>query len=340
MSTNKDYSNYVRLRQAQVTSAYNQQVSYDITNGIIKIPTGGGSANRSSSSATNAVVGSVFFRNPALATPPTPPTPPAPPPYVGTAQYRYFYGGDSWDWGCPLDIVGPITYWLVGGGGGGGGAYNYGGSGGGGGGEVVTGTCAVTPGMHYTIVVGDGGDGGQGSTAGAFTPSSTGTTFEYAGMPGGDTIFGADLSGGGMACALGGGGGGYSRSQQYPNTGGYYKGGTAAGVNIPSTGGNGGGGGGGGGAGGGSSGAGGNGGNNVPAPAGGAGTVLSFPGVNGGAPVTYGVGGPGSRSVAFGNGVAGTYDTGNGGGGAFSQSGNQATGGKGGRGFAVIEYYI
>ena len=328
-----DYSAYIRLRQAQTNAAYNQQFTTDVLNGVARIPTGG-VANKDASYEMD-----VFLGNTVVPDPTSVPSVQEPPPPIGTEQYEYFYGGDSWQWTCPLTILGPITYWLVGGGGGGGGAYDNGGSGGGGGGQVVTGTYAVTPGQYYSIIVGDGGDGGQGSTAGAFTPSSTGTRYEYAGMPGGDTIFGADLSGVEVPCALGGGGGGYSRSGAYPNAGGSKVGGFAALDNTPSTGGNGGGGGGSGGAGGGSSGPGANGVNGSSA-AGGAGTPLSFPGVNGGAPVTYGVGGPGSRSFVFANGVAGAFDTGNGGGGAFSQSSSQATGGKGGRGFAVIRYFI
>ena len=340
MNTNRDYSAYVRLRQARANSAYNQQAAYDVVYGIRKITTGGGSANRDSSFATSATVGSAFFVNPALATPPAPP-------YVPTAYYEYYTTPGLFSWQAPPDIVGPITYFMVGGGGGGGGAYNNSSGGGGGAGQISMGTYDVVPGQIYPLIVGEGGDGGIANSAGGITPVIPlyDSNYETSGLTGGESVFDYDKQDCTNPVACGGGPG--VRSRYYPNPGGSSIGGTVAGpggtaisLGIASTGGNGGGGGGSSGGGGGTDTNGANGAGSTRA-AGGAGSPYAFPGINNGNPVEYGVGGPGSYPTnPPSTGAAGAANTGNGGGGAGSPSSNQASGGKGGSGIVIIKYFM
>ena len=344
MSTNRDYSNYVRLRQAQANSAYNQQVAYDLIYGIRKITTGGGSTNTSSSSATSAAVGSVFFVNTALA---TPPAPPGPPPYVPTEYYEYYTTPGLFSWEAPPDIIGPITYFMVGGGGGGGGAYDNSSGGGGGGGQIATGTYDVVPGQIYLVLVGSGGNGGIGSSVGGISPINPPyeSNYETSGIGGNSSAFDHDKQDSTNPLAVGGGPG--VRSRYYPNPGGSSIGGTVAGPagtvaspGIQSTGGNGGGDGGSSGGGGGSDTNGANGAGPTRA-AGGAGSPYRFPDINNGNPVEYGLGGLGSYPTPTSTtGLEGAANTGNGGGGGGCPSSSQGFGGKGGSGIVIIKYYM
>ena len=73
----------------------------------------------------------------------------------------------TYTWTAPSYVT-SVEYLIVGGGGGGGAAYDTGSAGGGGGGLVLTGTISVTPGTSYSIIVGDGGNGGDATTDGTY----------------------------------------------------------------------------------------------------------------------------------------------------------------------------
>ena len=320
MNTNRDSSLNTLLKRARTVSAYQAGFKAAVNAGTAISPRG--VSNLDASMLVDAAFVSLVQ---------VPPTMPSVQSYVPVLMVAYFTGTSTWT--APSTCVSPITYWMIGGGGGGGGAYDSAGAGGGGGGQIVTGTYAITQGQTYSVVVGLGGYGGQGSHAGGLTPiQGSDTINETSGAAGGASSF--DASNGGPQ-ALGGGNG--NRSRLYTNTG------AAATPTSASSGGNGGGAGGSGGGGGGSSGAGAGGthGSNQPGGAGGAGTSATFAGINSGAPVVYGVGGNGATDPSLSpvTGATAAANTGNGGGGGGSPGGNQASGGAGGSGLVVISFY-
>ena len=221
-------------------------------------------------------------------------------------------------WTAPLGIT-SIQYLVVGGGGGSGGGFDTGGGGGGGGGMVLYGTLSVIPGNTYTVVVGDGGDGGI---------SIRSPVSETNGTAGSNSSFDSTV-------ALGGGGGYASRSG---NPSGNSAGGAAVSnrFNTSSEGGNGGGnagdGNGAGGGGGGSLGFGSNGVSNTGGN-GGNGVLYSISGTS----VSYGNGGRGANGNSNNAATPGASNTGNGasGGGAISFA--DENGAKGGSGIVIIK---
>jgi hypothetical protein len=218
-------------------------------------------------------------------------------------------------WTAPA-FVRSVEYLIVGGGGGSGGGFDTGGGGGGGGGMVLTGTFSVTPGITYTVTVGDGGASGV---------SIRDPVSEINGLSGDDSIFG-------NITALGGGGGYASRyTSGVSSSGGISVSGLTA-----STGGSGGGSAGdaNGAGGGGSSGNGANGVANVGGN-GGAGTASSISG----SATTYGTGGGGANGNSTNAPVAGVVNTGDGARGGGGASGQQQNGAKGGSGIVIIQYY-
>lgn len=250
-----------------------------------------------------------------------------------TTYYVTFTTTGSTTWTAPATIQSPITYWIVGGGGGGAGAYDQRGNGGGGGGFAITGTYAVVAGETYTIVVGEGGAGGEGQGTQSGGPGF-GTHTD--GEDGTESSF--DASNGGPVAA--GGGKGLIGAP-------FRQGGTL--VSGVTTGGGGGGGGGSGGGGGGAGGNGTNGASGAGAAGGTGGTGVSFtiPGYNGGNPQEYGAGGNGGRNPpsSFAVGASGSANTGNGGAGGSAASfqppyagGLRKMGGDGGSGLVVIQY--
>ena len=226
----------------------------------------------------------------------------------------------SYTWRTP-PYVKSVEYLIVGGGGGGGGAYDTGSAGGGGAGVVLGGSFDVMPKTNYTITVGDGGNGGIGSTL--VEP------YESSGVTGESSSFGS-------ITAFGGGGGYLSRvGSEFQGLGGSAvdglvapTGGYGAGNNL--NGDNGGGGGGNTSAGGSA--------DLTPqvSKIGGAGLVNSISGTES----TYGLGGEGGTVFDSANGTDGAPNTGNGGGGATAVSSDAMTGGKGGSGIVILKYYI
>lgn len=227
-------------------------------------------------------------------------------------------------WTAPAKTY-SVEYLVVGGGGGSGGGYNGAGGGGGGGGQVITGRLDVFPGYGYTIVVGDGGDGGVSIRE---QPPDIPLASETNGTNGQDSVF-ASIR------AFGGGGGFASRRYVVINgTNVSGLGGIPPSSTTGSRGGSGGAGGGGGGGGGG---------------AGGSGTSKSgaTPGVGGvgissdlsGTITTYGAGGNGAAGSTLTTAVAGDANTGNGAKAGGTGSSNQTNGAKGGSGIVILRYY-
>ena len=222
----------------------------------------------------------------------------------------------STTWTAPPGVT-SVEYLVVGGGGGSGGGFDNSGGGGGGGGIVHTGTLNnVVPGREYTVVVGDGGDGGISLRG---PPSS-----ETNGSKGGDSVFASIES-------LGGGGGYGSR--QYSGTGSSVSF-DVSGNLIASTGGSGGGGGKGGNGGGGNTS---NGNNNEGSRTGGIGGLGISSSISGSA-VIYGVGGRGADAGIFNAAVSGAPNTGNGARGGGTSSSAQTNGAKGGSGIVILKY--
>ncbi len=221
-------------------------------------------------------------------------------------------------WTAPA-FVRSVEYLIVGGGGGSGGGFDTGGGGGGGGGMVLTGTFSVTPGITYTVTVGDGGASGV---------SIRDPVSETNGLSGDDSIFG-------NITALGGGGGYASRyTSGVSSSGGISVSGLTA-----STGGSGGG------SAGDGNGAGGGGGGNTTNGSAGVANV----GGNGGSGITslitgtsqtYGAGGRGANGNTDNNAVAGAANTGNGARGGGCTSSSQTNGAKGGSGLVILKYYV
>jgi autotransporter-associated beta strand protein len=199
---------------------------------------------------------------------------------------------------------GNVEYLVVAGGGGGGGANQYAVAGGGGGaGGVLTGSMAITAGVHNVVV----GDGGAGQT-----PVST--SIGLRGLAGSNSVL-IDLT----AIGGGGGAGAGGSSGQAPTTGGSGGGGSRNGVGITGVAG--------------TSGQGSSGGNgnetdgNMRAAGGGGGKSASGGNAS---PATGGNGGNGVSSSISGASVV--YGGGGGGGGSDANVAAAATGGSGGNG--------
>ena len=242
---------------------------------------------------------------------------------------------DNGTWTCPAGVTNVQALVVAGGGGGG----PPGGGGGGAGGLVYASSVPVTPGITYSVIVGQGGDGGVYNThAGA-----TGGNSSFAGI----VAFGGGAGGGnGFGPNSGGSGGGQSGNFTTVSSTGTYGQGNAGGTgtNSPTYQTNGGGGG--------ASGVGGNGNGSTVCGAGGAGLTYSISGTS----TTYAGGGGGSGGSggavagaaggSGGGGLGGTgstnnptpglINTGSGGGGY----GNGSTpGAHGGSGIVIIRYY-
>lgn len=215
-----------------------------------------------------------------------------------------------------------INYLVVAGGGAGG--YYYGAGGGAGG--LLTASTSLSSGTAYTITVGAGGVGVNG-TGGSGNNSVISTVVTAIGGGGGGQGSGVGsalgTSGGSGGGTYGGGAGGTATSGQ-GNAGG--NGASAAS-----------GGGGGAGAVGGNgvtSGAGGNGGVGLSNSI--SGSAVFYAGGGGGSATTYGSGGNGGGGAGGGTGVAGSANTGGGGGGTGSAG--TAIGANGGSGVVIISY--
>jgi hypothetical protein len=233
-----------------------------------------------------------------------------------TLTYSTFTNVGITSWTAPQNVR-SVEYLLVGGGGGSGATHDGGSAGGGGGGMVLTGSLSVNPNEVYTIIVGDGGDGGIGLPSPQIreTDGNNGENSQFASI-----------------IALGGGGGYRSR---FNGTG---VGGTIVTLsNIASTGGyggtfNNGGGGGGGNLSNGSSGT-----TGLPRTGGSGGSGLSSD-ISGTSKV-YGAGGAGGNGQTNENAIAGQINTGNGAKGPGTTFGNQKNGAKGGSGIVILKYY-
>lgn len=230
--------------------------------------------------------------------------------------YATFTNVGTTSWTAPQNVR-SVEYLVVGGGGGSGATHDGGSAGGGGGGMVITGTLSVNPNEVYTIIVGDGGNGGIG------LPSPQ--TRETDGSNGENSQFASII-------ALGGGGGYRSRFN-----------GTGVGGNIvtiptvASTGGYGGtynygGGGGGGNL---SNGSNGISGVNKIGGAGGSGLSSDISGTL----TVYGAGGQGGKGQTNEDAIAGEINTGNGAKGPGTNYGSQRSGAKGGSGIVILKYY-
>lgn len=234
----------------------------------------------------------------------------------------------SIEWDAPTSLR-TIRILLVGGGGGGGGSYDTAGAGGGGAGQVLeVSSRRINPGAKYSISVGNGGAAG-------FHIAQTNST-DAIGKSGLLTSFSFNESA--LLIAYPGGGGGSSRANA-PGTS-SRTGGLAATLSSGGVGGGPGGGGNSGGGGGGSAGAGQTGNTTDPArdsaTLGGIGTSSDVTG----SAVTYGTGGTGgfqNNSTSI-DGVSGSANTGNGGGGASVGGSTWRNGGAGGSGVVIIRY--
>jgi hypothetical protein len=226
-------------------------------------------------------------------------------------QLETFTVVQTTDWTAPAGVT-SVDYLVVGGGGGGGNGYDRGGGGGGAAGMMLTGTLAVTPGVTYTVIVGDGGSGGADERV------------NNAGTDGEDSVF-ATIT------ALGGIGGQGSRT--FTPTARFTGGAAQIGSTTSAQPGGGGGGAGSGGGGGGAAGAGGNG-SGTTGGVGGAGLAFDITGSS----VTYAVGGAGGGYDTDIDGADGTNNRGNGGVGGGSASASSAKGGNGGTGIVVLKY--
>jgi hypothetical protein len=105
-----------------------------------------------------------------------------------------FSSPGTYQWTAPPNVNQVKVYaWGAGGGGGGAdsGGANAGGNGGGSG-ALVYGTVSVVPGQQYTITVGAGGTGGQGSFDNQHTCGVAGTASSFGSMV---------ANGGGLSCA-------------------------------------------------------------------------------------------------------------------------------------------
>lgn len=122
----------------------------------------------------------------------------------------------TYNWTCPAGVTSAQIEVWGGGGGGGGGDSGHGGGGGGGGAYAQEPSYPVTPGVTYTYVVGDGGDGainnqGQGDDGGA-------TYFDINGVTGGLGVY---TPGGSSSSGLNGGAGGpRNTAQTFSHSGG------------------------------------------------------------------------------------------------------------------------
>jgi hypothetical protein len=224
-------------------------------------------------------------------------------------------------WTAPANVT-SVEYLVVGGGGGSGATHDGGGSGGGGGGMVLTGTLSVVPGNIYSVIVGDGGDGGVSYSS--VNPGPGGIR-ETDGNPGDNSEFSSIL-------ALGGGQG-YKSRFNGNGTGGA----SASAPTLSSVGGYGGSFNNGGGGGGGDSGNGSNGtgtGGSRTGGSGGTGTSNGISGIS----LTYGRGGNGGTAQTNDNAETGAVNTGNGANGAGTPFGSQRNGAKGGSGIVILKY--
>jgi len=241
---------------------------------------------------------------------------------------------DIGTWTCPAGVTNVQALVVAGGGGGG----PPGGGGGGAGGLVYSSSVPVTPGTTYSVIVGQGGDGGVYNTV----AGASGKNSSFAGI----VAFGGGAGGGnGFGPISGGSGGGSSGNFTSNGVGsGTYGQGNAGGAGT-NTGNQGNGGGGGAGS------AGVNGGGGLAGP-GGAGLAYSISGAS----VTYAGGGGGSGGSggsvagaaggAGGGGLGGTGTINNptpglintgGGGGGYGNGGTP--GAHGGSGIVIIRYY-
>jgi len=307
---------------------------------------GGGSAGPTSAGATPVGAGTVLFTTP------------------GT-----FSGGSGWL--CPAGVTQVLAECWGAGGGGGSGASGSGANGAGaGGGEYRNGLISVTPGSHYTFVVGavgpGGTSGGSGSAGGlsSFTGDSGGQVLAYAGNGGGGSSWS------GSAVAAGGGQGPYGvgtfgraggyGGAAYPYTGGggssgspsgYGNSGWSSGGATAPTGGGNGGNGSGNGNGAGSAGqapGGGGGGSHVNSYAGGAGGAgqvrLTYPATTGAPTASGGIAVSGGGAGGAGGGSANTPGSAGsapgGGGGGANSSGTAEAGGAGAAGQIRITPYL
>lgn len=217
---------------------------------------------------------------------------------------------------------GIALYVVVGGGGGGGGSFDTGAGGGGGGGFVSIGQTHFGSDNQYNIIVGAGGAGGGGTTSGS--------NAEYDGQDGGFSRFINVIAPGGKGGLSSrntngdpGGGGIKARNTTrdiVPPSGGHGSG-VSIGDNVRST-----------------TGGGGGGGNSTDGgrPYGGIGLSHGLSGSN----VVYGTGGNGGELDKGIPGRNADANTGNGGDGSSSGIIDGQTGGKGGSGIVIIEYYI
>lgn len=238
---------------------------------------------------------------------------------------------------------GTVEYLIVGGGGAGGSWVG----GGGGAGGVLTGTCSVTAGTNYQIIVGNGGLGVVGVQAGSNNGASGGNSsfnslVAYGGGVGGRQNSPVASSSGGS-----GGGGSYGLAGASGTAGQGNSGGNGVGAACDSAGG-----------GGGAGGPGDSGTNNINARGsyGGVGIQSSITGTS----LWYAAGGQGGEYCAYPGtgysqngiggtsgpngggtdsvGTAGAANTGSGGGGGGT--GNNSAGGSGGTGIVIIRYSI
>jgi uncharacterized repeat protein (TIGR02543 family) len=225
------------------------------------------------------------------------------------------------NWTAPVDVS-LVEYLVVGGGGGSGGGFDTGGGGGGGGGMVLLGTLSVNPGNVYSIVVGDGGDGGisirspisetngdNGENSSFSTIVALGGGGGYASRntnPLGSSAGGPSVSGFGPTASTGGSGGGSAGDLNGAGGGGGGNN-TNGSDGVSNTGGN-----------------------------GGSGISTSISGSS----LIYGAGGRGANgNVTIGNtAVAGASNTGNGARGGGTGSFAQTNGAKGGSGIVILKY--
>ena len=147
----------------------------------------------------------------------------------------------STTWLCPAGVTSiQVEAWGAGGGGGGGGTVNKDGGGGGGGGAYIkNNTVSVTPGVTYTITIGNGGAGGLTNTNGlpGNTTSATFNSVTIAPNPGaGGFGFSNGAAGGaGGSGTFNGGSGGKGVSGNRSGGGGGGAGSTANGGNALNT---------------------------------------------------------------------------------------------------------
>lgn len=229
---------------------------------------------------------------------------------------------DTFLFSCTRNTKAAVEYLLVAGGGGGGGSFSaYGGGGGGAGGYLSGSDLELTVKTTLPIVIGAGGAGAlaDGTVSTNGSDSALASLTAIGGGNGGQPIFGSSVELGGNGGSGGGGAGSGSGAENVGGsgtTGQGFAGGNGQVGGQQS-----------GGAGGGATGVG------VRYNTVGPGAVNSITG----SAVTYATGGPGGGAHGNSDGVAGTANTGNGGGAPKRLSGDHRPGGNGGSGFAVIK---